>query len=241
MLLWIALPYVSITAFIVGLLWRYRFDKFNWTSRSSQLYEGRLLRFAGPLFHIGLFAVIGGHVVGLLIPQSFTETVGITQEMYHFGAIYMGGAAGVATITGIALLIYRRRSTAMVFAQTTKNDKIMYIFLVSTLLAGSAATMSSAGIIGSEHNYRETVSPWLRSILSFNPQPELVMAAPLAFRIHIIIALLLFLIWPFTRLVHALSAPVGYLFRPAILYRTKGSGNTGGNRKPKPGWERIKY
>ena len=234
-------PYVSITAFVVGLLWRYRFDKFNWTTLSSQLYEGKLLRFAGPLFHLGLLAVIGGHVVGLLVPQSVTEQLGITQEMYHFGAISMGGLAGVATLVGISLLIYRRRTTAMVFAQTTKNDKTMYIFLVATLLAGSSATLSSAGVIGSEHNYRESVSPWLRSILTLNPQPELVLAAPLAFRVHIIIAFTLFLIWPFTRLVHALSAPVGYIFRPAIVYRTKGSGNSGGNRKSKPGWERVKY
>lgn len=240
-LLWIVLPYVSITSFVIGLIWRYRFDKFNWTTRSSQLYEGRLLRIAGPLFHLGLLAVLGGHVVGLLIPESFTERIGISHEAYHFGAITMGGIAGLATILGVALLIYRRRTTAMVFAQTTKNDKTMYIFLVATLLAGASATMSSAGIIGEEHNYRETVSPWLRSILTFNPQPELVMTTPLAFRVHIIVAFALLLVWPFTRLVHALSAPVGYLFRPAIVYRSKGSDNSGGNRKSKPGWERVKY
>ena len=193
------------------------------------------------MFHLGLFAVIGGHIVGLLVPQSFTESIGISQEAYHLGAVTFGGAAGLATIIGIFLLIYRRRTTATVFAATTKNDKTMYIFLVATLLAGSSATLSSAGVIGEEHNYRETVAPWVRSILLLHPDGTLMQDTPLAFRIHAAAAMLLFIIWPFTRLVHALSAPVGYLFRPSLIYRTRDNKSTSGNRKPRPGWERIKY
>ncbi len=222
-------------------MWRFKYDKFNWTTRSSQLYEGKLLRIAGPLFHLGLFAVIGGHIVGLLVPQSFTDSLGLSHEAYHLGAISMGGAAGVATLLGIGLLIYRRRTTAMVFVETTKNDKGMYIFLVATLLAGSAATLSSAGIIGKEHNYRETVAPWVRSILTFRPDGELIMASPLAFRIHAITAMVLFVVWPFTRLVHSLSAPIGYLFRPSIVYRTRDVRSSAGNRRSRQGWERVKY
>lgn len=240
-LLWSVLPYIAIFSFVIGLMWRFKYDKFNWTTRSSQIYEGRLLSIAGPLFHLGLLAVIGGHVVGLLVPQSLTDSLGLSQKSYHFGAIAMGGAAGIATLVGIALLIYRRRTKAMVFAQTTKNDKTMYIFLVATLLTGSAATLSSAGVIGEEHNYRETVGPWVRSILTLNPNGELMMASPAAFRIHAIVGMSLFIIWPFTRLVHALSAPVGYLFRPSIIYRTRDGRGVAGNRKPRPGWERTKY
>jgi nitrate reductase gamma subunit len=240
-LLWSVLPYISISSFVIGLIWRFKYDKFNWTTRSSQIYEGKLLRIAGPLFHLGLFAVIGGHVVGLLVPQGFTDYLGLSHQMYHLGAITMGGAAGIATLLGISLLIYRRRTTAMVFAQTTKNDKTMYIFLMATLLAGSAATLSSAGVIGEEHNYRETVGPWVRSILMFSPNGELMMASPIAFRIHALVAMSLFIIWPFTRLVHSLSAPVGYLFRPSIVYRTRDGRGVAGNRKARQGWERIKY
>jgi nitrate reductase gamma subunit len=240
-LLWSVLPYLAIGSFVIGLVWRYRFDKFSWTTRSSQIYEGKLLSFAGPLFHLGLFTVIGGHIVGLLIPQSFTEAIGISQHAYHLGAVSMGGVAGVATLIGIFLLIYRRRTTATVFAATTKNDKTMYIFLIATLLAGSSATLSSAGVIGEEHNYRETVAPWVRSILLLRPDGTLMQDTPLAFRIHAAAAMLLFIIWPFTRLVHALSAPVGYLFRPSLIYRTRNNESTSGNRKPRPGWERSKY
>ncbi len=240
-LLWSVLPYIAISSFVIGLIWRFKYDKFNWTTRSSQIYEGKLLSIAGPLFHLGLFAVIGGHVVGLLVPQNFTDSLGLSHQAYHLGAVTMGGAAGIATLLGISLLIYRRRTTAMVFAQTTKNDKTMYIFLVSTLLAGSAATLSSAGVIGEEHNYRETVSPWVRSILTLSPNGELMMASPIAFRVHALVAMSLFIIWPFTRLVHSLSAPVGYLFRPSIVYRTRDGRGIAGNRKARQGWERIKY
>jgi nitrate reductase gamma subunit len=240
-LLWSVLPYIAISSFVIGLIWRFKYDKFNWTTRSSQIYEGKLLSIAGPLFHLGLFAVIGGHVVGLLVPQEFTDSLGLSHQMYHLGAISMGGAAGIATLLGISLLIYRRRTTAMVFAQTTKNDKTMYIFLMATLLAGSAATLSSAGVIGEEHNYRETVSPWVRSILTLSPNGELMTASPIAFRVHAIVAMSLFIIWPFTRLVHSLSAPVGYLFRPSIVYRTRDGRGVAGSRKARQGWERIKY
>ncbi len=240
-LLWIVLPYMAFASFVLGLVWRFKYDKFNWTTRSSQIYEGKLLRIAGPLFHLGLFAVIGGHVVGLLIPQTFTDRLGLSHEAYHLGAITMGGGAGIATLLGISLLIYRRRTTAMVFAATTRNDKTMYIFLVSTLLAGSSATLSSAGIIGEEHNYRETVGPWVRSILTLNPNGESMMASPLAFRIHAVVAMSLFIIWPFTRLVHSLSAPVGYLFRPSIVYRSRDNQSTSGSRQARPGWEKVKY
>lgn len=240
-LLWSVMPYVAIASFVIGLIWRFRYDKFNWTTRSSQIYEGKLLRIAGPMFHLGLFAVIGGHVVGLLIPKKWTDTLGISQEMYHVGAISLGGLAGIATVVGIALLIYRRRTTSTVFAETTKNDKTMYVFLVATLLTGCSATLSSAGVIGTEHNYRETVSPWVRSILLLRPDGTLMAQSPLAFRIHAVVAMSLFIIWPFTRLVHAMSAPIGYMFRPPIIYRTRDGRATAGSRKARPGWERVKY
>jgi nitrate reductase gamma subunit len=68
-LLFVVVPYVCLTVFVVGHLWRYRYDKFGWTTRSSQLYENRLLRIGSPLFHFGMLGVVGGHVIGLLVPQ----------------------------------------------------------------------------------------------------------------------------------------------------------------------------
>ena len=109
-LLWIVLPYVAITTFIVGTIWRYRYDKFGWTTRSSQLYERKLIRIASPLFHLGILAVLMGHIVGLLIPEAWTDAVGVSETMYHVMAVSLGFFAGAATLVGIVLLIYRRRT-----------------------------------------------------------------------------------------------------------------------------------
>jgi respiratory nitrate reductase gamma subunit/nitrate reductase molybdenum cofactor assembly chaperone len=154
LLLWVIIPYICIATFVGGHVWRYRYDKFGWTTRSSQLYERRLLRWGSPLFHFGILAALGGHVVGLVIPKSFTEAVGISETMYHVVAVGLGGIAGVGTVVGLALLIYRRRTVGPVFSATTKNDKLMYVFLAVTILLGLATTVNS-NILG-HHDYRET-------------------------------------------------------------------------------------
>ncbi len=121
--LWGVLPYVMMAILVGGLIWRYRYDQFGWTTRSSQLYESRLLRIGSPLFHFGILVVIIGHIGGLVFPKSWTEAVGITEAMYHFNALLWGILAGVCTLVGILILIYRRRTTGPVFMATTKNDK----------------------------------------------------------------------------------------------------------------------
>lgn len=237
-LLWVVLPYVTIAIFVTGTIWRYRYDQFGWTTRSSQLYEGRLIRIASPLFHLGILAVVGGHIVGLLIPESWTHAAGISEDAYHVVAVGLGLVAGAFTLFGIAMLIYRRRTVGPVFAATTRNDKTMYVFLVAAICLGLATTLVGSGLIGEGYNYRETVSPWFRSIFLLHPEPALMAAAPPSFQIHAVAGMLVFIIWPFTRLVHAFSAPVGYLFRPYIVYRDRGP-HDAGNRAPRRGWERV--
>jgi nitrate reductase gamma subunit len=136
------------------------------------------------------------------------------------------------------MLIYRRRTVGPVFAATTKNDKVMYVFLTAAIVLGLLATMSGAGLLGEEHNYREDVSIWFRSIFYFDPQTQLMASAPMAFKVHAVAGMLLFMVWPFTRLVHAFSAPVGYVFRPYIVYRDRGDSGAG-NRPPRRGWEKV--
>ena len=238
-LLWDVLPYVTIAVFVVGTVWRFRYDKFGWTTRSSQLYERNLLRIASPLFHLGMFAVIAGHVIGLLVPEAWTNGLGVSEDMYHLNAVLLGSVAGAATLIGVAMLVYRRRTTGPVFAATTKNDKTMYVFLVAAICLGIIATMTGAGVLGDGYNYRESVSVWFRSIFLLQPQGELMADTPLAFRVHALAGMALFMVWPFTRLVHAFSAPLGYLFRPYVVYRTR-SGTTIGNRPARRGWDRTK-
>ena len=237
-LLWVVLPYVTIAVFVTGLVWRYRYDKFGWTTRSSQIYEGRLIRIASPLFHIGILAVVIGHVIGLLIPEQWTQAANISEDMYHLMAVGIGLAAGACTLIGIALLIYRRRTSGPVFAATTKNDKTMYVFLLAAILLGLLTTLVGSGIVGEGYNYRDTVSPWFRSLFLLQPKPELMAEAQPSFQVHAVAGMLVFLIWPFTRLVHAFSAPFSYVFRPYVVYRDRGP-HDAGNRAPRRGWERV--
>ena len=218
-LLWVVLPYVSLAIFVVGHYWRYRYDKFGWTTRSSQLYERRLLRWGSPLFHFGILFALGGHVIGLGIPERWTEGLGISEAMYHVVAVGIGAIAGFCTLAGLAILIYRRRTVGPVFSATTKNDKFMYVVLTSTILFGLSNTVLGAFFEGG--NYRETVSPWFRSVFTLDPKAELMDDVPFVFQAHVTVAWLLYAVWPYTRLVHVWSVPVGYLARSPIVYRAK--------------------
>ena len=235
-LLWGVLPYVTIAILVGGTVWRYRYDKFGWTTRSSELHESRLLRIGSPLFHFGLLVVIVGHVIGLLIPKSWTDAAGLSQDAYHLQALVLGAIAGFCTLVGVGILVYRRRTTGPVFSATTRNDKLMYAVLIAAIVAGLATTLLGASG-GEEHNYRLTVSPWFRSLFVLQPDIEAMARSGLAFQLHTLIGLTLFAIWPFTRLVHAFTAPVGYLFRPYVVYRSRTGGPA--SRAPRRGWERV--
>ena len=233
-LLWVVYPYLTIAIMMGGLIWRYRYDKFGWTTRSSQLYEATILRWGSPLFHFGILIVLIGHIGGLLVPKSWTEAVGITEHTYHLMAVFLGSVAGFCTLIGMAILIARRRLTGPVFAATTKNDKAMYVVLAGVIVLGLWATVR-ANAMGPGYDYRETISPWFRSLFYLRPNPEVMADVPPPFQLHILVAFTLFAFWPFTRLVHAFSAPVGYLTRPYVVYRSRGP--RPGLRRPRRGWE----
>lgn len=236
--IWGALPYIAIATFLVGLVWRYRTDKFGWTSRSSELHENVILRAASPLFHFGILMVFGGHAVGLLIPDSWTEAVGISETAYHIGATVLGTIAAVMTVAGIVGLIYRRRQNRAVFLATSPNDKVMYVLLGLPIVLGTWATLLHQ-VFGSGHgyNYRETISPWLRSVFILQPDVALMADVPLAFRLHTVAGLLFIMVIPFTRLVHMLSAPVGYPTRPYIVYRSRDASVS--TAAPERGWNPV--
>ena len=203
------LPYLSLAAFVLGHVWRYRYDKFGWTTRSSQLYENRLLRIGSPLFHFGMLGVIGGLV------------------------------AGVMALVGMTILIYRRRTVGPVFSATTVMDKVMYAFLGAAIVLGMWNTIAGSILsVGGHYDYREGVSVWYRSFLAFTPDPELMADAPIGFQLHALVAFGLFALWPFTRLVHVFSAPVGYLTRPYIVYRSRDDAQLG-SHAPRRGWDRV--
>ena len=135
--LWVVVPYICLTTFVVGHFWRYRYDKFGWTTRSSQLYENRLLRLGSPLFHFGILGVFVGHVDRPAACRSRGPTaVGIARGSTTSWRSSAALVAGVATVVGLAILIYRRRTVGPVFSATTRMDKVMYVFLAVVIVLG---------------------------------------------------------------------------------------------------------
>ena len=220
LVLWVLLPYVAMTVFVVGHAWRYRHDQFGWTTRSTQLLESRRLRPAILLFHFGLLAVIGGHVMGLLVPASLTEALGLSKDGYHAVSVTAGTLAGLAMLAGFALLLLRRGADPRVRATTTNTDRLTYLLLGVMLVTGMYATVGE-NLLGGGYDYRATVAPWFRGLFTLDPDTSLISGAPLVYRIHVVAAWLLYAFWPFSRLVHAWSVPLGYLSRSNILYRSR--------------------
>ncbi|GAB3939840.1 respiratory nitrate reductase subunit gamma [Corynebacterium tapiri] len=237
--LWVAFPWLAIAAFVVGMIWRWRTDQFGWTTHSSQIYESKLLRLSSPLFHYGMLFVIIGHLMGLAIPKSWTRGVGISDEVYHLIATIPGTIAGVAVILGLLGLLYRRIINRSVYLSTSASDKWMFVFLGFAILTGFVATVATQ-VFGGPHgyDYRETISPWIRQLLILNAEPQLMADVPWQFKLHVISGFTLMAVWPFTRLVHAFSAPVGYVSRPYVVYRSRDSHNPAGHAPA--GWEPIR-
>ena len=220
MVLWVGVPYVCIAVFVVGHVWRFRSGKLTWTTRSTQLLERRLLRIGSPLFHLGLLAVIGGHVLGILVPQEATEAVGVSEHTYHVVSVTAGTSAGLAMTLGFAILLYRRTRIPRVRRTTTTADRATYLLLGIVILSGMWATVG-VNLFGGGYDYRETVGPWFRGLFLFDPDPALMSSAPLVYQLHALGAMALYALWPFSRLVHAWSAPISYLRRSPILYRRR--------------------
>jgi len=220
LLLWVAFPYACLAVFATGHVWRYRHDQFGWTSHTSQFLEHRRLRWGSPLFHLGAFMVIAGHVVGLAVPGTWTESAGISEHAYHTGAVWLGSAAGLAMVTGLGMLCARRLLTRRIRLTTDRSDKLLFPLLAATVLLGITAT-AAHNVFGPGYDYRESVALWFRGLFTLRPRPQAVAGAPLLFRLHALSACLLFAVWPFTRLVHVWSAPVGYLTRPYLVYRRR--------------------
>lgn len=217
---YLVLPYLAIATFVIGHIWRYRFDHFGWASRSSEIYEKRWLQWGAPLFHYGALMVIAGHVMGIIVPEQVTEFFGITEAQYTFAA-EAGGATGLALcLAGLVILLIRRVSNGRVRRATTRMDVVAMALLWIMILLGTATTVGY-NILGPGYNYRPSVAVWWRSILTFQPDLSALDGVPEVYRLHITAAWVFFAVFPFTRLVHAWSAPVTYLTRPYVVYRRR--------------------
>ena len=207
-LLWIILPYAAVVAFAVGHWWRYRADQFGWTSHSTQMFESKILGWAGPAFHYGALAAIGGHVIGLMIPKSFTEAIGMSESTYRWFSAIAGAVAGAVCVVGFAGLVYRRATNARVRRTTSRMDLLTYFLLTVLIVLGVYMTFGYNLATKTPYDYRDSISEWWRSLFILQPDVEAVQDANLLYQIHAIIAWAFWALFPFSRLVHAWSIPV---------------------------------
>ncbi len=217
-LLFLVLPYLAMATFVIGHIWRYRYDKFGWVSRSSEIYEKRWLELGAPLFHYGALMVIVGHMLGIIIPESFTEALGISEAQYTLVA-QVGGVTGlVICLSGMVILLLRRVINGRVKRATTRIDVAAMSMLWLMVILGTLTTVGY-NVLGPGYNYRPSVAVWWRSIMLFQPDVSALNGVPEIYRIHITVAWLFLAMYPFTRFVHSWSAPVTYLTRPYVVYR----------------------
>lgn len=218
--LWVVFPYIVFTIFIGGHIFRYNYDQFGWTAKSSELLEKKKLRVGSNLFHWGIIFAFGGHVLGIIIPISFYDAIGITEHYYHYIALAAGIPAGLAAFIGIILLMNRRMTVKRVKATSSKSDFASLFFLFLAILTGLLSTFINIDSNG--FDYRATIGPWFRSLFIFHPDASIMANdVPLWFQIHVLGAFILLAVWPFTRLVHVFSLPLKYLTRSYVVYRRR--------------------
>ncbi|WP_458414818.1 respiratory nitrate reductase subunit gamma [Schinkia sp. CFF1] len=220
--LWVIFPYLMVTIFLVGHFYRYHSDQLAWTAKSSEFLEKKSLRWGSMMFHVGILMVFAGHVVGLLIPKFVMEKLGLSESLYHAGAVYGGGVAGLITLIGILLLLNRRVTNKRVRDTSDPSDFVTVIVLALIVVIGIYNT-AIGNQLHPHFDYRETISPWFRGLVMFTPDPYLMSEVPLGFQLHVLISFALIGIWPFTRLVHVWSVPLNYFKRSYILYRRRAS------------------
>ncbi|MET8947870.1 respiratory nitrate reductase subunit gamma [Streptomyces sp. NPDC004542] len=235
---WVILPYLALVTFVVGHVWRWRYDQFGWTSRSTQLQERRLLKWGGPLFHYGTFAAIAGHVMGILVPESFTRWLGVPEDTYRWFSSIGGTSAALAVAFGVVILAFRRTTVPKVRATTGPVDWVALILLAVVIVLGIIPTVG-INLLGAGYDYRRSVALWFRGLFAGNPDVAAISHAPLIYQVHATAAWAILAVWPFTRLVHAWSVPLWYLWRPFVLYRSRTAAHptepgTSGRR-----WRRI--
>ncbi|MBI4267599.1 MAG: respiratory nitrate reductase subunit gamma [Chloroflexi bacterium] len=212
-------PYVALGIAIVGLVWRYTTNQFTFSSVSSQFLENRQLFWGSVPWHFGIILILAGHLVGVLFPDSIMAFNGVPVRLYILEGTAL--ALGIMTFAGLLFLLLRRGTNPRVRMVTTTMDLVLLLLLLLTIVTGVGTAIFYRWGSGW---YVQTATPYLRSLFTLNPAVDYVSSLPILVKIHVFNAFVLLAVFPFTRLVHMLSVPLAYLWRPyqrVIWYRRK--------------------
>ena len=212
-------PYVALSVFLIGSLIRFDTDQYGWRSKSSQLLRRKQLIVGSVLFHVGILGVLLGHGVGLLTPVVVFEFLGISHGFKQMMAIVVGGICGTACFVGLTMLLHRRLFDSRIRKTSSISDIAVLLILFAQLSLGMLTIPLSLGHLDGVMMVK--FMNYVQGIVTLRPEPGRIAAVPLIFKLHMFLGFTIFLIFPFTRLVHVWSAPVGYLFRNYQLVRTK--------------------
>ena len=206
-------PYIALAVLLVGSVARYERDPFTWKSSSSQLLRRRQLILGSVLFHVGVLVIFFGHFFGLLTPLWLIELFGISHGAKQVLAVVVGGVAGIMALTGGIILIQRRLADPRIRATSSTMDIVILSLLLAQLALGLLTILVSLQHLDGEEMVR--FMHWAQGIFTFDPNAaRYTEGASIIFQLHIFLGLTIFILFPFSRLVHMLSAPVRYLWRP---------------------------
>jgi nitrate reductase gamma subunit len=216
-------PYLALAVFLAGSLIRFDREQYTWRAGSSQLLRRGSLRWGSNLFHVGILGIFFGHLVGLLTPMGVWHELGISASAKQLLAIVAGGIFGLMCVTGMALLLLRRIGDARVRSTTVTMDWVVLALLLAQVILGLISIRTSW--LHRDGSEMVKFMEWAQRIVTFRGgAAELVYDAALVFKLHLVIGMTIFLVFPFSRLVHIWSGfgSVGYLFRPRQIVRARG-------------------
>jgi nitrate reductase gamma subunit len=225
-LIYTVFPYLCLAVFVLGHAYRYVTDRYRWNARSSEFLEKKSLFYGSTLFHWGIVLTFLGHAGGLLIPQRFYDLFGIRAEIHLAVAYWMGLLVGVAAFGGCLLLLWRRIANSRVNAAGTPNDLVTLVGLLLVIGLGLY------NVLFGHYDVLYTLAPWIRGIVTFTPDPELMRPVPVSYKLHVLSAWALLAFSPFSRLVHIWSLPLVYFVRRRILFRRRPSASVFGMGRP---------
>ena len=225
-------PYICLSVFFLGSLIRFDRDQYTWKSDSSQLLKAGQLRLGSNLFHIGVLFLFFGHFVGMLTPHFIYEQF-ISSGDKQLMAMVSGGTAGILGIVGLSILIHRRLSEPRIHATSRTSDIVILLLLWLQLALGLATIPLSAQHLDGSMMMR--LAGWAQRIVTFRGGGvELLAEAGWVFKTHMLLGMTIFLVFPFTRLVHVWSgfASLGYLARPYQIVRSRRLNLPAGHNQP---------
>lgn len=213
-------PYLCLAVLLLGSLIRFDREPYSWKSDSSQILHRGELRLGSDLFHYGVLVVVLGHFVGFLMPETLVLWL-MSPTQHQLLAMVVGGVAGVVALIGISILLHRRLAHRRIRGNSRKWDIAIVIMLWLQLALGVLTVPYSAQDMSGAHF--EVLVHYVQSIVTFTPDPGVLRGVPWVYHLHILLGFTIFLVSPFTRMVHIWSgvASVAYLFRPYQLVRSR--------------------